>query len=101
MACGAWLIAAKRPLGNGGSRRATTLCYEGVAAILDEARDRVARTVNMAMVQAYWMAGRDTVEVELRGKERAAYCARSAPLFAALAVRCVRPRRSAAPALPR
>ena len=69
-----------------------------IRTVLLEARSAALSAVNTAMVQAYWMAGRETVEVELRGKERAAYCARSAPLFAALAVRCVRPRRSAAPA---
>jgi predicted nuclease of restriction endonuclease-like (RecB) superfamily len=47
--------------------------YERVAAILDEARGRVARTVNTAMVHAYWMIGREIVEVEQQGKERAAY----------------------------
>ena len=38
--------------------------YERIAAILDEARSRVARTVNTAMVQAYWLVGREIVEVE-------------------------------------
>lgn len=47
--------------------------YERVAAILDEARSRVARTVNTAMVHAYWLIGREIVEVEQGGKERAAY----------------------------
>ncbi len=47
--------------------------YERVAAILDEARSRVARTVNTAMVHAYWLIGREIVEVEQQGKERAGY----------------------------
>jgi predicted nuclease of restriction endonuclease-like (RecB) superfamily len=47
--------------------------YERVAAILDDARSRVARTVNTAMVHAYWLIGREIVEVEQRGKERAEY----------------------------
>jgi hypothetical protein len=38
--------------------------YERIAAILDEARSRVARTVNTAMVHAYWLVGREIVEVE-------------------------------------
>jgi hypothetical protein len=44
--------------------------YESVAAILDEARGRVARTVNTAIVHAYWMIGSEIVEVEQQGKER-------------------------------
>jgi predicted nuclease of restriction endonuclease-like (RecB) superfamily len=47
--------------------------YERIAAILDEARGRVARTVNTAMVHAYWLVGREIVEVEQQGKERAEY----------------------------
>jgi predicted nuclease of restriction endonuclease-like (RecB) superfamily len=47
--------------------------YERIATILDEARGRVARTVNTAMVHAYWLIGREIVEVEQQGKERAGY----------------------------
>ena len=38
--------------------------YDRIAATLDEARSRVARTVNTAMVHAYWLVGREIVEVE-------------------------------------
>ena len=47
--------------------------YERIAAILDEARSRVARTVNTEMVHAYWLVGREIVEVEQQGKQRAGY----------------------------
>jgi len=47
--------------------------YDRIAAILDEARSRVARTVNTAMVHAYWLVGREIVEVEQSGKKRAGY----------------------------
>ena len=47
--------------------------YERVAAILEEARSRVARSVNTAMVHAYWLVGREIVEVEQHGAERAGY----------------------------
>jgi hypothetical protein len=47
--------------------------YERVTAILDEARSRVARTVNTAMVHAYWFIGREIVEVSQQGAERAGY----------------------------
>ncbi len=47
--------------------------YRRVAEILEEARGQVARTVNTAMVHAYWMIGREIVVVEQEGKERAGY----------------------------
>ena len=39
-------------------------------AIIEAARGRVARTVNTAMVHAYWMIGREIVEVEQAGEHR-------------------------------
>jgi len=47
--------------------------YERIVAILDEARSRIARTVNTTMVHAYWFIGREIVEVEQQGADRAAY----------------------------
>jgi predicted nuclease of restriction endonuclease-like (RecB) superfamily len=47
--------------------------YERIASILDEARSRVARSINTAMVHAYWAIGREIVEVEQHGAERAGY----------------------------
>ena len=47
--------------------------YERIAAILDETRGRVARTVNTAMVNAYWHIGREIVQVEQAGSDRAGY----------------------------
>lgn len=47
--------------------------YERIAVILDEARSRVARSVNTAMVHAYWLIGREIIEVEQEGAERATY----------------------------
>lgn len=46
--------------------------YAKVTGFIDEARGRVARTVNTAMVEAYWRIGREIVAVEQRG-ERAGY----------------------------
>ncbi|MBI4509685.1 MAG: DUF1016 domain-containing protein [Deltaproteobacteria bacterium] len=37
------------------------------------ARGHVARSVNTAMVQAYWLIGREIVEVEQHGEKRAGY----------------------------
>lgn len=42
--------------------------YDRIAAILDEARSRVARTVNTAMVHACWLIGREIVLVEQGGR---------------------------------
>lgn len=47
--------------------------YQRVAEILEQARGQVARTVNTAMVQAYWLIGREIVEVEQAGEQRAGY----------------------------
>jgi hypothetical protein len=51
----------------------TEQLYKCVARILEEARSQVARTVNTAMVHAYWHVGREIVEVEQAGRQRARY----------------------------
>jgi len=53
------------PSGNG--------LHERIAAIVERARSHVARSVNSAMVHAYWLIGREIVESEQAGLERAAY----------------------------
>ena len=47
--------------------------YARIASILEQARGQVARTINTAMVQAYWLVGREIVEVEQAGEQRAGY----------------------------
>ncbi|MBI4882312.1 MAG: DUF1016 domain-containing protein, partial [Planctomycetes bacterium] len=47
--------------------------FERVADIIEAARGHVARSVNTAMVNAYWHIGREIVEVEQRGQARAGY----------------------------
>lgn len=47
--------------------------FERVVAILEAARKQVARTVNSSMVYAYWQIGREIIEVEQHGAERANY----------------------------
>jgi len=47
--------------------------FDRVVAILEEARSHVSRTVNSAMVIAYWLIGREIVEEEQKGKKRAEY----------------------------
>ncbi len=44
-----------------------------VVEIIEAARGHVARSVNTAMVQAYWLIGREIVEVEQHGAKRAGY----------------------------
>ncbi len=47
--------------------------FDRVVTILEDARTRVSRTVNSAMVIAYWLIGREIVEEEQKGKRRAEY----------------------------
>ena len=41
--------------------------YKRVCEILEASRQRVARTVNTEMVQAYWLIGQAIVEQEQKG----------------------------------
>jgi len=47
--------------------------YDSVKQILEEARSTAYRTVNFAMVKAYWEIGRVIVEEEQKGSKRAEY----------------------------
>ncbi|MEX2606241.1 MAG: PDDEXK nuclease domain-containing protein [Kiritimatiellia bacterium] len=47
--------------------------FDRVVTILEEARTHVARTVNNAMVAAYWLIGREIVERLQDGEARATY----------------------------
>ena len=47
--------------------------YARIASIIEQARGTVARTINTAMVQAYWHIGRELVETEQGGESRASY----------------------------
>jgi predicted nuclease of restriction endonuclease-like (RecB) superfamily len=47
--------------------------FDRVAGILEEARGSVVRSVNHAMVAAYWLIGREIVEEEQQGRQRARY----------------------------
>jgi len=53
--------------------RSEEALYDRVSQIIEAARSHVSRTVNTAMVHAYWLIGREIVEVEQQGKERAEY----------------------------
>jgi predicted nuclease of restriction endonuclease-like (RecB) superfamily len=47
--------------------------YQKVVEILDNARNAVYKTANFEMVQAYWKIGREIVEEEQNGEDRATY----------------------------
>lgn len=47
--------------------------FARVVDIIRVARGHVTRSVNTAMVQAYWLIGREIVEVEQHGEKRAGY----------------------------
>jgi len=49
------------------------ITYQSIKEILEKARNSAYRSVNFAMVQAYWQIGRIIVEEEQKGKERAEY----------------------------
>jgi hypothetical protein len=49
------------------------MLFERVAAILEEARKNVLRSVNNNMVIAYWLIGREIVQEIQGGKNRAEY----------------------------
>ncbi len=66
-------VASKKPASQ---RTAADGLFQRVAGILDEARTQTVRSVNTWMVTAYWLIGREIVEVEQGGKERAEYGAR-------------------------
>jgi predicted nuclease of restriction endonuclease-like (RecB) superfamily len=47
--------------------------YSSIRQIIDEARSKVYRAANFAMVQAYWQIGKLIVEEEQKGQGRAEY----------------------------
>ena len=47
--------------------------YDQIKTILQSARDRAYTQVNFIMVEAYWSIGKQIVEEEQRGKDRAKY----------------------------
>jgi len=49
------------------------ICVTRIQDILTEARTTALKSVNSAMVAAYWYIGKEIVEEEQRGKERAEY----------------------------
>ena len=47
--------------------------FSHIKAVLDEACTKISRSVNSAMVQAYWNVGKYIVEYEQQGEQRAEY----------------------------
>lgn len=50
-----------------------TALFDRVAAILDEARTNVVRTVNRNTIISYWLIGREIVQALQAGEDRAEY----------------------------
>lgn len=46
---------------------------KNITKLMDEGQNNVAKTVNSIMVQTYWNIGRNIVEYEQKGKEKAEY----------------------------
>ena len=63
---------------------------ERVVTILEEARTNVVRTVNSQMVIAYWLIGREIVEEEQQGQDRAEYGTRLLEELSEQLTRCYR-----------
>jgi hypothetical protein len=57
------------------SEPATQKLYSSIAEVITRARNQVVRSVNTAMVEAYWNIGRLIVEEEQQGGARAEYAA--------------------------
>lgn len=47
--------------------------YQKVSHHIDGARQAIQKAINTEMIQAYWLIGRDIVEEEQQGQERAKY----------------------------
>ncbi|WP_375562758.1 YhcG family protein [Bernardetia sp. OM2101] len=47
--------------------------YQTIRQIIIDARQKVAKTINFAMVETYWLVGKHIVEEEQNGKHRAEY----------------------------
>ena len=58
---------------NKDSTKNTDQLLQRIQRILEEARNKVYHTANTEMLQAYWRIGREIVEEEQKGKDRAAY----------------------------
>jgi predicted nuclease of restriction endonuclease-like (RecB) superfamily len=47
--------------------------YGRISTYIENARSNIQRSINIEMVKAYWLIGRDIVEEEQKGEERAEY----------------------------
>lgn len=47
--------------------------YKRILTIIEDSRSNIVRTINHEMVKAYWFIGREIVEEQQNGKERAEY----------------------------
>ncbi len=58
------------------------ILYQKISVHIENARSNVRRSVDIEMVQAYWLTGRDIVEEEQQGKQRPEYGAKTLEMLA-------------------
>ena len=56
-----------------GTQKINSTLYKNISSVINTARNIAYKTINFAMVQAYWNIGRLIVEEEQSGKERSNY----------------------------
>lgn len=66
------LLKKDKVLVSSAEKRITAL-YSRVTSHIEQARNRIQKTVDSEMVKAYWLIGQDIVKEEQHGKERAEY----------------------------
>ena len=54
-------------------RSSVEVHYQKILTHVDQARNNVQRTIDTEMVKTYWLIGRDIVEEEQKGQQRAEY----------------------------
>lgn len=58
------------------------ILYQKIAVHIENARKNVRRSIDIEMVQAYWLTGRDIVEEEQEGSQRSEYGAKTLEILA-------------------
>jgi predicted nuclease of restriction endonuclease-like (RecB) superfamily len=66
-------MTIEKPGARGAPLQDGAACLDRIREILAGARSRALQSVNAAMIAAYWQIGREIVEEEQRGHERAGY----------------------------
>ena len=67
------IVVDKRLVSSVSNDQRLDVLYKNITNYINTARSNVQHTVNREQVKAYWLIGRDIVEEEQMGKERAGY----------------------------